>query len=148
MLDSIEAVRCESDDESKFLDRCEDVAIYYTGQRRRNQRSGDDADGDADAPQPWPLYTAQSLSKVGLQIQKELLDEKIYSYIVEWCETLDRRKPGVAYSDVTVLYDVSGANVSCVSAAPTNNIYIRIPHPLSDPVLQSAYDILDFGNNV
>ena len=33
----------------------------------------------------WPLYTAVSLMKVGLQLQRELLEEKIFNFIVAWC---------------------------------------------------------------
>ena len=33
----------------------------------------------------WPLYTAISLMKVGLQLQRELLEEKIFNFILAWC---------------------------------------------------------------
>jgi hypothetical protein len=73
-----------------------------------------EGDGDPDiveAPLHWNFITAQAISKVGLQIQRELLEERTISYLIEWCETPDIRSTGVAYTDTSVLYDTGNCNV-------------------------------------
>ncbi len=137
-----------------FYRRCEEAAIFNLGDRRRvvergSGRRSDDADTYADeesattdAPMHWPSHTATALSKVGLQLQKELLDERVITYIIEWCETPDERAPGVAYTDTCVLYDHEGQNAVHAKKGPSNNIYLRIPHSLMDPVEASHRDRL------
>lgn len=81
-------------------------------------------------------YSRGGISRLGLVLQRELLDEKTFMYVVEWCETPDTRQAGVTYTDTSVLYDVAGRAVSVAAASPDNNIFLRVPHPLLDPVLQ------------
>ena len=71
-------------------------------------------------------------------MQRELLDDKLISFMIEWCETPDRRKPGIAYEDVAVLYDNVSGPVKLVKLAQEHDIYMRIPHPLLDPLLPDA----------
>ena len=35
-------------------------------------------------PVSWPIFVALNLMKVGLLLQKELMEEKIFSYITHW----------------------------------------------------------------
>lgn len=128
-------------DERSFFDKCIDAAIFNLGDIKKRSGRQVDVDGE-DEPQavqvPWNIYTAQSISKLGLAIQRELLEEKTFSYIVEWCETPDVRVPGVSYCDACVLYDLNGQNVSITESGPSNNVYVRIPHPLRDAVAETA----------
>ena len=45
-------------------------------------------DEDPDDEQPnsrhWTIFTAHNLSRIGLRLQTELMDEKILSYVIEW----------------------------------------------------------------
>ena len=75
-------------------------------------------------------------------MQRELLEERLISHAIEWCETPDVRVSGVAYNDVTVLYDVDGVTVSHRPSSAANNVYLHIPHPLLDPVLEDAVSAL------
>ncbi len=87
----------------------------------------------------WNIHTAARLCTVGLQIQKEMLQERIISFVVERCETSDMRKPGCCYVDACVLYDTApDTHLAFVPKSPANNVYVRIPQALMDPVLISA----------
>ncbi len=62
------------------------------------------------------------------------------SYITEWCETPDRRRPGVAYTDACVLYDRDAGIITQTNRDPENNIYLMIQRPLMEPVLSKAVE--------
>jgi len=135
-----------------YLAACEDASIFCLGDKKIRRggfkqavpgdaQEGGDAppvEGNAETPLLWHIHVAGSLSRVGLQLQKALMEDKIISLIVEWCETPPARRPGIAYTDTSVLYDVDDNPVKHVTKSPSNDIYLRIPHPLLDPVLEDA----------
>ena len=87
---------------------------------------------------PWNIFTAESISVVALKMQTALLDGKLMTYIIEWCETDNIRRPGVAYNAVSVIYDQGGRAVTTVPPSSSNSIYLRISHSLKDPVSLEA----------
>ena len=93
----------------------------------------------------WTQQIAHALSKIGLQLQSALLDErKLLGYIIEWCDSPPQKTPGCCYIDCCVLYDVGpGEHLKFVPRGPDNNIFVRIPHKLLDPVLESAKQQLE-----
>jgi hypothetical protein len=113
-------------------------------QRRRflNNENEDTTDAQSDAPVHWNILVAENISKLGLQIQKELMGNILVSYLIEWCETIDVRRPGVAYLDTCIVYDSGTHNTAVVPKSPDANVYMNIPHNLLDPVLQSAAEDL------
>ena len=55
------------------------------------------------------------------------------------CQTPNRRRPGCAYLDTSVIYvDQGDVILQEAERSPANDIYLRIPHALMDPVLDSA----------
>ena len=71
------------------------------------------------------------------------MDGKVMSYIIEWCDTPSKRQAGVAYKNMTVLYDMTpGEHVRLVWNSPSNNMYVRIPFPLPDAVDADGFQIL------
>ena len=134
------------DNRDAYLDACTDAAIFCKGNppkkgASRGSADGDDAERGADeqqAPTKWHIYTAQAVSKAGVSLMKELLLPTTITYLIEWCESPDARKPGVAYDNVSVVYDRGGENVKLVASHPDNSIYLKIPYPLTDAVLESA----------
>ena len=93
LLEGIDTTVNNHPEVETFFNRCEDAAIFCFGSRRRRQAPPGEAapDGvaepEGDAPSHWPIITAEALSRVGLQLQKELLEERVYSYLIEWCDT-------------------------------------------------------------
>jgi len=69
---------------------------------------------------------------------EELLEDRLVSYLTEWCESLSEAKPGCAYLDCSVLYDRAGSVVQFAAKSPDNNIYTLVPQALMDPVLEDA----------
>lgn len=148
IMDAIAAGVAEIGSVSDFLVRCTDAAIFCLGDKLRKRGSFiEDAvapaeDGDPKAP--WNIFTAQELRKVGIQLQRQLLEEKLYAYITEWCETPSPQAPGCVYTDACVLYGSGpGDTVQFVQKSPDHNIYIRVAHPLLDPVLDEARQRLE-----
>jgi hypothetical protein len=76
-------------------------------------------------------------------MQRELLEERTFSYVVEWCSTPDDRSPGVANQDECLAFDAPGSSVKVVPKSPRNNLYLYIPHSLLDPVLVSATESIE-----
>jgi hypothetical protein len=122
-----------------YLASCADAAIFSVGDRRKGFKPagaevGEDGDPDAgEAPLHWNFITATAISKVGLQIQRELLEERTIAYLIEWCDTPDIRCAGVAFTDISVMYDVDGNHVKLVKKSPDHNLYLMVqsPHPAS-----------------
>jgi len=63
---------------SSYLTACTDASIFCLGDKKKHRRSAlfeDEAgEPDIDTSQPWNVWVAQSISKLGLQIQKALGD--------------------------------------------------------------------------
>ena len=96
------------------------------------------------SPNVWYLALAQTISKMGAQLQSELMGTKLISLMIEWCETPKPACKGVAYSDFAYLYDKDGKTLLPLSnRRPQNNIYVGIRRNLLDtvdPVLDAAID--------
>ena len=59
------------------------------------------------------------------------------------CSTPSVRRPGCAYLDTCVSYiDTAERTLVEVDRSPDNNIYVRIPHALLDPILAAAEERL------
>ena len=150
LLDAISDVMQSHHSYAEFLSRCEDAAIFCLGDKKgkgfgkgRGPMDDDIVDEPSNSLVHWNIITAHALSRVGLQLQRELLDEKLFSYILEWCETPSARRPGCCYADTCVLYDCEdGVTVRHVSMSSANNVYLRIPHPLLDPVLDDIQAVV------
>ena len=138
--DAMYAQVTDAESESAWYLKCKDAAIFSAGSRRGGRAAGGKGDAfEAAAPiVPWNIFTAESISVVALKMQTSLLDGKLITYLVEWCETESMRQPGVAYTGVSVRYDVGDQYVTMAPPSMENNIYVRVPHPLRDPVAGEA----------
>lgn len=147
LVTQIQTMAGEYDDLQSFWNACVDAAIFCKGDRkskkvRRQASAVDDQDQaqfeDEAAPASWNIYTAQAISKVGLAMQRELFQDYTISYLIKWCATHDIRVPGMAYADVSVLYDDGDKTIRLVPPSPDNNIYLSVAFPLVDPGLEDA----------
>ena len=141
---SVVSLLQEHENESALLQACMDASILHGGERRASRGGKGDGGDNLEMSQGtsmWTLYVAQGMSRVGLQIQKELLDEKIINYFIEWCETPSPKSPAVAYEDVCFVYtDGTDSSMTRVGRSPNNNIYLVVPHGLCDPVLEAVME--------
>ena len=125
--------------DAAFLQGCKDAAVRGVVP---TDDVGEAAGADvcpAAGMGSWTEDIAGSLWKVCQAIRSELMQDKLFSVLVEWCESEDRRQPCVCYMDVAVTYDKDGRNVSIVPKCSENNCYVYIPHKILDPVPEEAY---------
>ena len=127
------------------------AAIYRQEPERPRRRHGQglagsdgehEGGGRGEPPQMWPQVVANAISKLSVTLQREVMDEKIYGLMIEWCETPRAKRPGCAYYDACVVFDEEGQPVKFVPPSHANNIYTLIPHHLKpaipDPILAAA----------
>ncbi|CAE8656395.1 unnamed protein product [Polarella glacialis] len=139
LLKAVDTLLLEDESEITFIHKCTDAALFNLGDDRLKPSRGHfDDDAGSGPPSSWPIWIAQALRKVGMQIQRELLEGRLLTYFIEWCDTPVSKKAGVCYADACILYDVSDSLlVHHVEPSPNNDIYVYIPTPLLDPVLES-----------
>ena len=76
---------------------------------------------------------AQTLSgKMNVTLQTEVMDDKIYGLMIEWCETPRNKRAGCAYKDLCFVYDSQEGSIMFVQ--PSHALKLALP----DPVLQAA----------
>ena len=156
VLDAVRALlETRNNSARQLLLECEDAASGHiprsAGASRGRARDSAQA-ADADSLEAIPVASsdgrcaglADALTKAGYSMQNELLRDKIFNLVVEWCDSPQTRSAGISYTDCAFLYDqIPGQNVTSARGVPDENIYVHIPHPLlgyglDDPVLQSA----------
>ena len=105
-----------------LLAECENAAQLCAGRygAARAVAENGAADGGVN------VVLADVLSKVGLSMQRQLLEDKIFNLVVEWCDVPQTKLPGCSYKDCAVLYDESpDCPVRFVPCSPDNNIYMH-----------------------
>ena len=144
VLNGIAQTLQQHNHEPEYFEACRDAALYPPERpgraaATRSRQQEDEAPNPADG---WPCVVANMISKIAGPLQKDLLDERrLLQFVVEWCETPSSRQAGVAFADACLLYDRSPDEIcTFVDPSPSNNIYIRIPHALRDPVLRVAQE--------
>ena len=130
--------------EAVFLENCRRAA-------RSKKKVQADARLDADPDEQraceenetsndsWTDDLAEKTWKVCCVLKFELMQTRMISLIVEWCETEDQREAAVCYNDSCFVYDRPGSeqHIEAVRKGPANNCYVHIPHNLLDPVLDA-----------
>ncbi|CAE7478378.1 unnamed protein product [Symbiodinium sp. CCMP2592] len=137
--------------ESDYFTECRNATNKRSQTPAYSQRLDDDEEdvrgrnqSGQDACESWPLDMASRSWKVSCIIKQELMQTRMVSLLVEWCETEDRRSSTICYDDLCLAYDRPGSflPVEVVKKGPQNNCYVRIPHPLLDPVMEANMDRL------
>ena len=105
---------------------------------------------EVEGGKTWCNFTAEALSKTAAALIGEYLSGKVANYLVEWCETPERCKPGVVYQDTCVLYtDKADEVLKYVGFGADQDVFVYIDRPLLDPVLDEACaDIESFLQSV
>ena len=66
-----------------------------------------------------------------------LCGKRIVGYFVEWCDTSITRKPGFSTADGCWVFAESDGRLLSVAPRAGNDLYLAVPHPASDPVLEA-----------
>ena len=94
--------------------------------------------------EPWYIFQAKSIAKVGHALQSKVKTGDLISYYCEWCSTPKPDVKGFAFIDVAFLYDTqAGLLAQATAPEQRQNLYIGLPHSLlshgfGDPVLKAA----------
>ena len=94
---------------------------------------------EGKAAELWTTAMAERAWKLSCTVRYELMQTRMISLLVEWCETEDMRSSSVRYNDICFQYGLpdSPLPVKVVKKGPENNCYSRTPHPLLDPVMEA-----------
>ena len=148
-----EYTRCKTED--AFIYKCRRLAqnsnpfVGNAKRTRKHQEIEDTPTGEVmiDPLDPWTLNVANTVLRVSQVLMEKLLSDRFFSYICEWCETPRLYQPGVAYTNLSLRYvdtpTSDGVYVEQVQRNASNNLYLRIPHPLQDTVSVAIMDQLE-----
>ncbi|CAE7220712.1 unnamed protein product [Symbiodinium sp. CCMP2592] len=138
--------------EDDFLQACRDAvnrrsttAAYPSRLDAADDEVANQAQAEAASDNTWTIDAAEKSWKLSWHIRTELMQTRMISLLVEWCETEDQRSSSVTYDDVCFVYDSPGSDspIDVVKKSPANNCYVRIPHPLLDPVMENKLERLE-----
>ena len=125
-----------------FLDACREAASRRVRLQENGRLEDTEMEADAEPAQQddhcWTDDMASRVFKVFCALQNELMQTRMISLLVEWCETPEMRKPAVCYTDLCLAYDIPDAPtpVLAVKKSSHNDCYVLVPHPLLDPVVK------------
>ena len=136
--------------EALFLENCRRAArskkkVEATPRLDANPDEQPVFDEDKPSDESWTNALADKAWKICCALKFELMQTRMFSLLVEWCETEDQREAANCYNDVCFAYDRPDSEhyIEAVKKSPTNNCYVHIPHNLLDPVLQSNMQRLE-----
>lgn len=95
------------ENEELLKQRCIKAAVSNVGESLVKQRGGDDADMDGDVKN-WRVYAARVVLQLKVRLARELTEEKLLHYMVEWCETPKRTASACCFEDCCVEYCDAG----------------------------------------
>ena len=96
-------------------------------------------DAHAGAHRPWHVHAAQAVLRYSCSMQVELLGKRLISYFTEWCGAEYKPTEGFAATDSCWFFvDEGPPFMKATAAAPEKNMFLSMPHPMRDPVLESA----------
>ena len=70
-------------------------------------------------------------------MQNDPCGKRIVGNFVEWCDTPIARKPGFSTTDGCWVFAEPDGSLRSVVPHADNDIYLAVPHPASDPVLEA-----------
>ena len=70
-------------------------------------------------------------------MQNDLCGKRRVGNFVEWCDTPIARKPGVSTTDGCWVFAEPDGYLRSVVPHADDDIYLAVPHPASDPVLEA-----------
>ncbi|CAL1137736.1 unnamed protein product [Cladocopium goreaui] len=120
------------ENEELLKTRCIKAAVSNVGESLVKQRGGDDADMDGDVKN-WRVYAARVVLQLKVRLARELTEEKLLHYMVEWCETPKRTASACCFEHCCVEYCDEGV-ARQVARANIKDVYTFIPHKLKGVV--------------
>ncbi|CAJ1459066.1 unnamed protein product, partial [Effrenium voratum] len=127
----------DNSEDKDFLERCVDACLGADVSRRRGHAGQDEEEENGNASKAWPLDVAKVLVQIKRDLSRELQHEKLFNYMIEWCDT-SKEPDGPAVQ---------------VTRAELENCYLRVPHCIKGTIptyimqrLQKFYQETFWGN--
>ena len=139
---------------------CLEAGAAYGIRRRGSEVEAVIPDEGMDQPKKddnWCRATAGIVLRISQTLMREITRDEFLLYVIHWCDRPWQSRMGVAYSDKAVLYNftpVATELVTLIDSNPDTGLYVRVPHPLLDPVLSvnlqklRTYYMRSFWTNV
>eukprot|EP00438_Fugacium_kawagutii_P003693 Skav206833 [mRNA] locus=scaffold3672:167985:175192:- [translate_table: standard] len=111
LLDAIHALWADAGkNDDEFGKKCVRAAVSNVGENclRKKQQDEDEASLDSD-PRNWRFHAARVVWQLKMRLSRELTEEKLLHYMIEWCETAKLAMQACCFEDCTVEYASSGA---------------------------------------
>lgn len=98
-------------DDLEFAQRCIKAAVSNVGDSLINKRQrGEDAEVDVNSDQVhWRFHAAKMVLQLKARLVREISEEKLLNYMVEWCETPKISSAGCCFEDCCIEYTSDGA---------------------------------------
>ena len=108
----LEAIRQQwedaGEDNATLMRRCVKSAVSNVGENLLKGRGGDEGlDVDADV-QNWRFHAARVVLQLKVRLARELAEDKLLRYMVEWCEIPKKAAPICCFEDCCVEYCENG----------------------------------------
>ena len=144
----LEAIRGQweaaGEDEAALAQRCLRAALSNVGESLLRQRGGGEELNDVDSDvKHWRYHAARVVLQLKVRLARELTEDKLLHYMVEWCETPKKSAPACCFEDCCIEYGNDGDGVAHqVARAEIANVYVRIPHQLKGTVPEAIAERL------
>ena len=140
--------------EDTFLERCLTASLDLEGETGARRRGGLGGDAVEDQPAgPWQIAAAKMIVAVKKQFAREMTEDKLLSFMAEWCDASKTPQASCCYEDCAVRYDSENLPAVQVPRAELEPCYLRIPHCIKGIVpapvlerLQKFYSQTFWGN--
>eukprot|EP00438_Fugacium_kawagutii_P009986 Skav234405 [mRNA] locus=scaffold873:368159:373264:+ [translate_table: standard] len=90
-------------DDSTFLDNCLAACVSNAGESLlKKPARGEDAGGEENSA-AWHIHVARMITQLKRNLIRELSEEKLINYMIEWCDTPKLASSGCCYEDCCIL---------------------------------------------
>lgn len=97
------------EDDLRFGERCVRAAVSNVGEPLLKQRGGEDGLGVEADVQNWRFHVARVVLQLKVRLARELTEEKLLHYMVEWCETPKKAARACCFDDCCMEYSDDAA---------------------------------------
>ncbi|CAE7201047.1 unnamed protein product [Symbiodinium sp. CCMP2456] len=138
------------ENEAEFFASCRTASSRRSETPAYSQRLDADADNETEGLEEnqrpdcggdgqWTPDMAEKTWQVSRTLKQELMQARMIALLVEWCESEDIRSSTICYDDICFAYDRPNSlnPVEVIRKGSHNNCYVRVPHPLLDPVMEA-----------
>lgn len=121
VLESFVKIQKEDGADNIFFEHCLAACVNSQGDHLLKRSKGHGRGGDEDVQLEdsdtslWHIQTARMIMQLKRQLIKELSEDKLLNYMIEWCDLPQTKAAGCCYDDCCIIY--SGSGSGCAAQA-------------------------------